>query len=134
MKKFINSKVYPINTTLTPQLLDAYINIFWNDIFANIPNRHDSHLLLMVKVEFDSKEMNFKCLANLRHVDLSEKVLFIKYILENLALATDTYTNSVIRNIVFTYIQKTGKVTEKERSLLLPPPPLLIFSFYSKIK
>jgi len=52
----IQIKTYPIDKImLTNQVLSAYINKFWVEIFTSI--KDNTHLMLMCKVEFTKEEL-----------------------------------------------------------------------------
>lgn len=111
------SKSYKISLSLSPQVLASHVSLFWNDIFANLDNSK-CYLTLMVKARFDSKDMGFRSLANLRSVSYEDKDLFIDYICDNLGILSDSYTSNVVNKLVFTYMIHEGEVTDEERSLL----------------
>lgn len=103
------------NLLLTNQLLEAYINHFWNDIF--IPLQENKHLMVLCKVEFN--DSGYKTLGHLRRVNKADKELFIEYLLARLGLITESYTpNGLVSQITFSYIIKSGLATEQDRLLL----------------
>lgn len=112
----INYKNYDINELmLNPSILAKHINLFWNEVFSNLdPNI--SYISIITKVKFDSKNMGFRALANGRKViaSLHDKDLYIKYICDNLALLTDTYSSSNINQICFSYIKYYKKLENPE--------------------
>lgn len=116
----IQIKSYSIsqNVTLTSQVLDNYINKFWEDIFKNI--KDNSHLMLMVKVQFSDESMGYRTLGHLVKTNYEDKDLFIEYLSLRLGILSESYTIHPISQISFSYVIKSGKNTETNRALLQP--------------
>lgn len=109
--------------TLTPDLLSIYIDRFWTDVFAKIPNFSKKHLFIMVQVSFSGGLNSVRTLANARSVDFVDKKVFKKFISENLNLHTESYRTSPITHITFTYRVIDGNVkTENKISVNIPTP------------
>lgn len=103
--------------SLTPDIIQKFTYLFWHEVYNHIDHKN-SYLTLMVKVRFDSDEMNYKSLAKLRSVAYTDKNLFVDYICDNLALLTDGYSSTAVKRLDFTYIVHRGEVTSEDRSLL----------------
>ena len=103
------------NTMLSNEILVAYINNFWNDIFTPIINSSEKHLMLMCKVEFTDKSLGYRTLGQLRKVNYSDQDLFIDYIIDRLGSLTDAYTTHPISKLVFTYIISEGLAPEDRK-------------------
>lgn len=101
---------YPVNNnTLSAELLSSLINTFWNNVFSKLDHKNN-YLMLLIKANYDNKDMDFRVLANLRRVAYEDKELFANYICDNLALLTDSYTSTEAKNIIFSYIVKKGQL------------------------
>jgi hypothetical protein len=113
----IQTKTYTLNNlTLSNEILNSYINKFWLDIFTDI--KDTSHLMLMVKVQFNELEMGYRTLGHLRLVNFSDKELFIDYLTQRLGYLNDSYMSHSISNITFSFIVKSGICNESNRALL----------------
>jgi len=112
----IKLQTYSIDKLLlTNEVLEAYINNFWNDIFT--PIKDTKHLMLMCKVEFKESEVGYKTLGDLRRVNISDKELFTEYLQERLGYLNDSYTSNSLDEIAFSYIIKEGLATDNRRLL-----------------
>ena len=113
----IQLKSYSIsqNITLTSQVLETYINNFWEDIFKSIK---DSHLMIMCKVQFTDESMGYKTLGHLVKTNYEDKDLFIEYLSLRLSVLNESYMVHPVSNIIFSYVIKSGKNTETNRTLL----------------
>jgi hypothetical protein len=117
MLKFKNYKL--TKTIVTDEVLNAYINNFWNDIFTPINNsKSPKHLMLMCKVVFADSALGYRTLGHLRKVNYSDKELFINYLSERLSYLNDSYTTHPISRIIFTYIIKEG-LAGNDRGLIM---------------
>src|SRR5882757_783819 len=113
----IQIKTYHIyKIMLTNQVLSAYINKFWVEIFTSI--KDNTHLMLMCKVEFTKEELGYRTLGHLRRVNFNDKELFIEYLSLRLGILTEGYTSNPISKICFTYIIKSGLAGDNDRGLL----------------
>lgn len=114
----IKLKSYSIsqNITLTSQVLENYINKFWDEIFENI--KDNSHLMLMCKVQFSDEAMGYKTLGHLVKTNYEDKSLFIEYLSLRLGVLNESYMVHPISTIIFSYVIKSGKNTETNRTLL----------------
>lgn len=66
------------NIILTNEVLTAYINNFWNDIFTNLlQNSKKVHLMLMIKVVYNDPEIGTRTIGQLRRVNYSDNDFFI---------------------------------------------------------
>jgi hypothetical protein len=102
----IKNQTYNLkHVLLTNELLDAYINNFWNDVFSSIGS--DKHLLLMCKVQYSEAELGYRTLGHLRKVNIEDKELFIEYLSERLGIFNDAYVTLAISKITFSYVIKT---------------------------
>jgi len=111
----IKTQTYSIkNLILTSEVLELYINNFWNDIFT--PIQENKHLMLICKVEFNESELGYRSLGHLRRVNFTDKELFIEYIIARLGVLTDSYVTEPISKITFTYIIKSGLVLDNKKS------------------
>src|SRR6201992_1337145 len=114
----IKSQTYSLNNLLlTNETLSSYINNFWNDVFSQIIDHNNKHLLLMCKVEFNDSSLGIRSLANLRKVNFSDKDLFVDYLIQRLGILTESYTTQSIKNITFTYIIKNGLTVDNQKYL-----------------
>jgi len=104
---------------LTNEVLEAYINNFWSDIFNNIKaeSGNSKHLMLMCKVEFKESEVGYKTIGDLRRVNYEDKELFVEYLINRLGLLNESYTVHPISKITFTYIIKAGLAADNRRLL-----------------
>jgi hypothetical protein len=116
----IKLQTYSINKlVLTNEVLEAYINNFWNDIFSTVTDggKKEKHFLLMCKVEFNETELGYRTLGDLRRVNFDDKELFIEYLQERLGILTEAYTVHPIYKITFSYVIKEGLATDNRRLL-----------------
>ena len=115
----INIKTYSIsNIPLTTEILDKYINSFWTEIFEEI--KEENYLLLMCKVKFtDIDQENHKTLGHLVQANFEDKDLFIDYLSQRLSILNDSYVTIPICQITFSYVIKSGKCKDENRSLLM---------------
>lgn len=62
----IKTQTYTLKSTisLTNEVLKAYINFFWNDIFKPLHQVRDIHLMLICKVEFTDTDIGYRTLAS----------------------------------------------------------------------
>jgi len=117
----IKIKTYPIsNSILTSELLSAYIDLFWKEVFEQLtkgPSMH--HLMLMCKISFNSTsmDMGYRTLGHLRRVNYEDKELFKGYLQERLGYLNDSYTSNSLDEISFSYIIKDGVATDNRRLL-----------------
>ena len=102
------------NNLLLNEVLNSYIEKFWEDIFTSVSN---SHLMLMCKVEFSDISLGYRTLAHLRSVNFADKELFIEYLNARLGLLTESYITHPISKITFSYIIKDGLATDNRRLL-----------------
>ena len=114
----IQLKSYSIsqNVTLTSQVLENYINKFWVDTFESI--KDNSHLMLMCKVQFTDESMGYRTLGHLVKTNYEDKDLFIEYLSLRLDTLNESYMVHPISNIIFSYVIKSGKNMESNRTLL----------------
>src|ERR1700744_867260 len=115
-----NSNKYN-NITKTNEVLNAYINKFWDDVFEPlIQDGSIKHLMILCKVKYseDDNELGYRTLAPLRRVDYSDKDLFIGYLQERLGILIDSYNTNTVSEIILTYIIKEGEVSSEDRLLL----------------
>ena len=124
----IQLKNYTIsqNVTLNSKVLENYINNFWEDIFKNI--KDNSHLMLLCKVQFSDESMGYKTLGHLVKTNYEDKDLFIEYLSLRLGVLNESYIVHPISNIFFSYIIKSGKNTEANRTLLHGSPSIEVNS------
>jgi hypothetical protein len=112
----IKNQTYNLkHVLLTNELLDAYINNFWNDVFSSIGS--DKHLLLMCKVQYSEAELGYRTLGHLRKVNIEDKELFIEYLSERLGIFNDAYVTLAISKITFCYVIKEGLAAGNRRLL-----------------
>ena len=111
-----------VQATISRDLLTAYVQNFWSDVFQQINSCNSVHLLLMCKVQFTDSDFNdneFRSIADLRKVNFKDKELFIQYLLDRIGILSDSYTVSPIKKIVFSYVVKDG-LADDTRMLLHP--------------
>jgi len=114
----IKLQTYSLNNLLlTKEVLSSYVNNFWSDVFSQITDHSNKHLLLMCKVEFDNPSLGQRSLANLRKVNFSDKDLFIDYLIQRLGILTESYTTQSIKNLTFTYVIKNGLTVDNQKYL-----------------
>ena len=111
----IKFQTYKLNNLLlSNQVLEAYINRFFDDIFSPITDT--KHLMVMCKIEFN--DSGYKTLGELRRVNFTDRELFIEYLLGRLGLITESYTpNGLVSQITFSYVIKSGLATDNRRLL-----------------
>jgi hypothetical protein len=102
-------------TTLTKDSLTQFISKFWNEIFSSMANKDNIHLLLLVKVQFDTGDM--RTLADMRAVNFIDQDLFTNFLIARLGILADNYKDTPFSEIIFTYVVKDG-IADDERSLL----------------
>jgi len=75
----LKTKKYSLNsnTILTNEVLNVYINNFWNEMFSPLIKSEDKHLLLLCKVEFSDSTLGYRTLGQLRKVNFEDKKLFV---------------------------------------------------------
>lgn len=116
----INIKTYAVkNVSLTNDILKYYINNFWNDVFNEIKNT--SYLMLLCKVQFeDIDQDNHRTLGHLVKANFEDKDLFIDYLSQRLSILNDSYITKLIPicQITFSYVIKSGKCSDENRTLL----------------
>jgi DNA polymerase type B, organellar and viral len=114
----IKLQTYSLNNLLlTKEVLSSYVNNFWSDVFSQITDHSNKHLLLMCKVEFDNPSLGQRSIANLRKVNFSDKDLFIDYLIQRLGILTESYTTQSIKNLTFTYVIKKGLTVDNQKYL-----------------
>ena len=115
----IKLKTYTINNSLlTNELLSAYINLFWKEVFEQLTKGPSvQHLMLMCKVEFKEGEVGYRTIGDLRRVNYEDKELFVEYLINRLGLLNESYTSHPISNLTFSYIIKSGLATDNRRLL-----------------
>lgn len=71
----IKLQTYKLNNLLlSNEILEAYINRFWDDIFT--PIKDSKHLMVLCKIEF--KNSGYKTLGHLRRLNFTDRELFIE--------------------------------------------------------
>lgn len=116
----IKYQTYSLNNLLlSPQVLEAYITNFWNDIFAPLTKTKTSkeHLMILCKAEFNDSELGYRTLGDLRRANFTDKDLFIEYLTHRLGLLTESYVSHPITRITFSYVIKDGLATDSRRLL-----------------
>ena len=104
----IKIKTYPIsNSILTSELLSAYIDLFWKEVFEQLTKGPSMHHLMMHRWT----------LGHLRRVNYEDKELFKGYLQERLGYLNDSYTSNSLDEISFSYIIKDGVATDNRRLL-----------------
>ena len=105
---------------MNSKILENYINKFWEEIFESI--KDNSHLMLMCKVQYplrgQDESMGYRTLGHLVKSNYEDKDLFIEYLSLRLSVLNESYMVQPISNIIFSYIIKSGKNTESNRTLL----------------
>ena len=114
------SKTYKLtNIQLSEDVIQTYVNQFWNDIFKNIIQHNtEKHLLILCKAHFTDSS-GYKTLGNLRKVNFSDKEAFINFLSARLSVLSDAYSVNPVSKISFTYIIKNGLATPGDRDLLM---------------
>jgi hypothetical protein len=102
-------------TTLTKDSLTQFISKFWNEIFSSMANKDNIHLLLLVKVQFNTGDM--RTLSDMRAVNFIDQDLFTNFLIARLGILADNYKDTPFSEIIFTYVVKDG-VADDERALL----------------
>jgi hypothetical protein len=136
----IKIKTYNISNgiTLNIKILNIYIIKFWKDVFEPAIQQGDNkHLMILCKIKYndDINSAGYKTLGPLRRVEFSDKELFTEYLQERLELLIESYEPLNCTEIIFTYVIKEGKISDKDRSLLkdFNDKPLQFHNF-NKIK
>lgn len=101
--------------SISTQLISFVILCFWEDIFAELPNRDNTHLMLLCKVKFVNNEI--RTLAELRKVNYTDKELFKEYLFSRLGVIGDAYKDVGIVQIKFEYIIREGLAND-DRALI----------------
>lgn len=109
----INNYIYNAsNLAITKEVATTYINMFWNDTYQGIINSNkESHIMLILKVQFADESMGYKTIGHLRKVNFIDKDRYIKYIVERLGILNESYSVSTVSNVIFSYIVKEGQAT-----------------------
>lgn len=83
-------------------------------------NQDNKHLMVLCKVKYfeDNNEIGYKTLGPLRKVEFNDQELFCEYLISRLGILTDSYSSNSKSEIVFTYIIKSGEVSNEDRLLL----------------
>lgn len=93
-------------------MLTIYIEQFWQEVFGN----KEDHLLLLCRVKFN--ELEYRTLGHLIKVNYEDKELFTNYLSERLTILDESYIHNPICQISFSYIIKSGKCLDAERTLI----------------
>ena len=97
------------NLTITNDVLQGYIKLFWKDIFIPLNSHNPNiHLMLLCKVQFVDSTMGYRTLADLRRVNFSDRGLFTEYLVNKLGVLSDSYKVTPVTKIIFSYAVKDG--------------------------
>ena len=120
--KNILHKTYSLHhdLLLNREVLSQYISRFWDEVFSPLNKKGNTHLMLLCRVSFVElvEGTNHKTLGPLRKVEFKDKELFIEYLSDRLNILTDTYSDTEVTAICFTYVVKKGPVPDNDRLLL----------------
>nr|YP_010170405.1 DNA polymerase type B [Phanerochaete carnosa]QRZ60387.1 DNA polymerase type B [Phanerochaete carnosa] len=118
----MQTKKYNINEnlTLTPNLLKYYVSLFWADVFTQ---HKDNHFMLMCKVLFNNEigSSEVKSIGQMRNVNYSDMNAYCEYLVNRLGILTDSYKDTKINQIIFTYFIRDGLAPENAKQLLIDP-------------
>ena len=117
----ISIKNYNFNPALclTEQILTSAINNFWSDVFKPLILKSEkTHLLILVKVQFEDDSMGYRTLADLRAANFKDKDLFITFLTGRLGFLSDSYKVNPVKTLIFTYVVKDGEIADNTRKLL----------------
>jgi hypothetical protein len=113
----INLKTYTLNEIpLSIEILSIYINKFWSEVFTE---NKENHLFLLSKIKFTDTDQGHRTLGHLVKVNYEDKELFLDYLSERLSILNDSYVTHPICQLSFSYIIKSGKCSDENRTLLL---------------
>jgi hypothetical protein len=113
----INVKTYTFKElTLNNEILSIYIEKFWSEVFEI---NKENHFYLLCKIKFEEIEDGYRTLGHLVKINYEDKDLFIDYLSERLGILNDSYVTHPICQRSFSYVIKTGKCQDKNRTLLL---------------
>jgi hypothetical protein len=113
----INMKTYSVNNvSLTPEILERYINDFWTEVFYEI--KDNSYLMVLCKVQFINIDQGYKTLGHLVKANFEDKEIFTDYLTQRLSILSDSYVTVPICQITFSYVIKSGKCEDSDRTLL----------------
>ena len=109
----IKIKTYSIKELyLNKGVVSIFIKRFWDEVYSQISNINNKHLMILVKVQYSDSELGYRTLGHLRRVNFEDKNLFIDYIVERLSILNDSYTSLSLSDITFTYIIRDGLAKE----------------------
>ena len=120
----ISIKNYNFNPALclTEQILTSAINNFWSDVFKPLILKSEkTHLLILVKVQFEDDSMGYRTLGELRAANFNDKDLFITFLTGRLGFLSESYKVNAIKSLIFTYVIKDGEIADDSRKLLSIP-------------
>lgn len=113
----INLKTYTLNNViLSNEILSIYIDKLWSEVFEE---NKENHLFLLCKANFTDTDQGYRTLGHLVKVNYEDKLLFIEYLSERLTILNDSYITLPICQLSFSYIIKSGKCLDENRTLLL---------------
>ena len=102
--------------TLNNEILIYYIEKFWSEVFTE---NKENHLFLLCKIKFEETEQGYRTLGHLVKINFEDKDLFIDYLTERLTILSDSYVTHPISQMTFSYLVKSGKCLDENRTLLL---------------
>ena len=79
----------------------------------------ENHLFLLCKIKFEETEQGYRTLGHLVKINYEDKELFIDYLSERLTILSDSYVTHPISQMTFSYVIKSGKCLDENRTLLL---------------
>lgn len=112
-KKSLNWTNYIIKTTpsnFSKELLKNNLNKFWKDITT--PKVSDNqHIIFMFRLQWIDDQ--FVTIGNMVKLNNNERDYIFNFILDDIKDKSDYYKETLIKSIVFTYIIKDGRTTDK---------------------
>jgi len=113
----VNLKTYLLkDITLSQEVLSLNVDKFWSEVFNE---NKENHLFLLCKIRFSNIDQGDRTLGHLVKINYEDKLLFIEYLSERLSILNDSYVTHPICQISFSYVLKSGKCLDENRTLLL---------------
>ena len=99
----------PSKVLLTNAFIKHHINNFWTDIVLKITDTQ--HILLLVRIQYIDDSINTLC--TLQKLNKNDIKYIIKLLTNKIQMSQDEYLNKPIKNIIFGYVIRDGKINNK---------------------
>jgi len=109
LKKFLINKIFDINlsnTFLSKDLLNKYLDKFWNDIVENI--KDEEYILFIPRlILIDNQYVSLSKMLKINKDNKNEILTFLSDLID---LSNEAYKNIPIKSIIFSYGIRKGKI------------------------